>query len=517
MRFGPIIFCVGLGLSCIVAARADSPRITLKIEQPAYAGLPIWLDVESDDPCLAVHYTGNMGGFAEGGHAEVIGSDGQELRVGFQAHFYRHGSVLQEPGACPSDYVSGHGGTHRIPLHLVANLREPGQYSVRWLVPKTTKLGAVPPTDWLKFEVLPSTQDQREAWLADLLAHQPDDWRALRENYIPSLLAESDDPKVRHKLLEISCSADYSMSTSVLQAFHAALSDDEQIYLAQLIVKGCPSGGLDIFVGKRAPMEFPEAITDQQRERLFEATTAAIPRAKGADLAHAITRLTQLKESRNDDDPASVAADAAVLQALPRILGGPDDQRAGSDDDPKRSAIYYFEGSYHDPDGREVVKRFAEQDDQGAVTAFIELLNHPNAADLPFLKDRLMGPQGATFVNNDLNPCYFVAHNFGAAGMELVQSLLNAKTAPVRGATAVYLALQGDRTAMATVIDRLRSGSVADRVELMNRLVGTPACPLQGDACHRYSDATIDLNTPWVIEGEEELIKYFTAALEKKS
>jgi len=44
-------------------ARAQQ-HTTLDVEQPAFARMPVWLDFETDNPCLAVHYKGDYADIA---------------------------------------------------------------------------------------------------------------------------------------------------------------------------------------------------------------------------------------------------------------------------------------------------------------------------------------------------------------------------------------------------------------------------------------------------------------------
>src|ERR1700733_539456 len=167
-----LLIASGLGM-LTSEALAAAPHITLRVEQPVYAGMPVWLDVMADDPCIGVHYSGDVGGGTESGWAEVKGPGGKTPEPGFHPTYYPHSNFATEVGACPSQGDLDQGRSHRIPLHLVADLRLPGQYTVRWRVPPTKKLGDVAPTDWLTFVVQPVSTAQREAWLSDLVARPP--------------------------------------------------------------------------------------------------------------------------------------------------------------------------------------------------------------------------------------------------------------------------------------------------------------------------------------------------------
>ncbi len=41
---------------------AAALNIDIKVEQPTYAGMPVWLDVEVDEPCAEARYQGDPAG-----------------------------------------------------------------------------------------------------------------------------------------------------------------------------------------------------------------------------------------------------------------------------------------------------------------------------------------------------------------------------------------------------------------------------------------------------------------------
>jgi hypothetical protein len=72
---------IALAISAISLAHAQPPHVSLHVEQPAYAGMPVWLDVDVDDPCITPEYFGAPGGSADNGSAQVIGPDGTPRHV----------------------------------------------------------------------------------------------------------------------------------------------------------------------------------------------------------------------------------------------------------------------------------------------------------------------------------------------------------------------------------------------------------------------------------------------------
>ncbi len=62
-------------------AEAQPLHVSLRVEQPTYAGMPVWLDMDMDDPCITPEYFGAPGGSADNGSAQVIGPDGTPRHV----------------------------------------------------------------------------------------------------------------------------------------------------------------------------------------------------------------------------------------------------------------------------------------------------------------------------------------------------------------------------------------------------------------------------------------------------
>ena len=406
-------------IACVLASRpcaAQPPLINLRVEEPVYAGLPVWLDVEAADPCIAVHYQGSLIGDASGGRAEVAGADGATLPPGFRPHYGRPiGSMLRREGACTARELKD-ATTNRIPLHLVADLKKPGHYAVRWIVPRNDRLGNVPSTS-LTFTVRSGTDAQRESWLTGLLANQPADLDALRETFIPALLAASGDPRVTDRLLDILCEKDRPTSTSVSHTLDAALSDGAQLRLARRISGGCLSDGLVEYVDEsvRSDLLFG-VMPDRERRRLLEATLSSLTAARGPALANALEIADLLKENRSDD--VAKAADATVMHAVPRILAEVD-LDVSSADQIKAMLLQYVSARNRLPGAKGVIEALADRPGETASDALRDLVfgGGGDPADIPYLQERLLGPlDGVPFPERD-DDFNRVATAFGSPGV----------------------------------------------------------------------------------------------------
>lgn len=83
----------------------------------------------------------------------------------------------------------------RLPLHLCYRFSEPGSYVVRLRSydPWTSQgRKIVAESEWTPLEVKPFSAEQRNAWVSDKVAHQPDDAGLIVGDYLPSLLARPD-------------------------------------------------------------------------------------------------------------------------------------------------------------------------------------------------------------------------------------------------------------------------------------------------------------------------------------
>lgn len=171
---------------------SGAPSFSIAIDQPVYAGQPIWIHA-IDGPRRNIRYPF---------HAEAgdIGCNLLEVQ---------HNGVLlkqlpQRGTADLSGILCGSGApqgspTYRLPLHVLYSLKAPGTYSARWTVevqsPTPGFLKPEAQSGWFTFEVLEETHDQHEAWIKNLLANAPDDDGHLAGDFLPSLIAAAPDPR----------------------------------------------------------------------------------------------------------------------------------------------------------------------------------------------------------------------------------------------------------------------------------------------------------------------------------
>jgi hypothetical protein len=94
------------------------------------------------------------------------------------------------------------------------------------LVCKRLREVVVARSDWLTFEVKPSTPEQREAWLKKELTAVPGDPGPLVGNFLPSLLVASLDSRVLRAVLQELYSKDELVSGYALSSLGLFHEDD---------------------------------------------------------------------------------------------------------------------------------------------------------------------------------------------------------------------------------------------------------------------------------------------------
>ncbi|MBS1856051.1 MAG: hypothetical protein JST11_11845 [Acidobacteria bacterium] len=172
-------------------------RPVVSLAAPAFAGMPVWVRVEKPWGRGWLRYPFYTEPWDIGPGSFEVRFQGRELPIlsllpypppGF-------GMMLGLPREVPPRYL------HRVPLHLVYPVEQPGTYQVRYTEyrdgPESVKKTVYLQSDWTVIEILPSTAGQRRAWFQALTAAPPDDTVELLSNFLPSLLAVRDEASLR--------------------------------------------------------------------------------------------------------------------------------------------------------------------------------------------------------------------------------------------------------------------------------------------------------------------------------
>ena len=178
--------------SAVVSVHFGDNRPVLSLHSPAFAGMPVWLRVEKPWGKGWLRYPFHTAPWGTGPGVLEVRSQGRDLPMLSLLPFVLPdiGRTVGLPGDVPPKYL------HRLPLHLVYPLDRPGtyevrytEYSPRWEVPLQSA--------WTPIEIQPATPAQRRAGLQRLAAAPRLDTVELFSNFLPSLLAQRDEPALR--------------------------------------------------------------------------------------------------------------------------------------------------------------------------------------------------------------------------------------------------------------------------------------------------------------------------------
>jgi IPT/TIG domain len=196
--------------SPIVPVRFGFNRPVISLVRPAFTGMPVWLRVEKPWGTGWLRYPFHTEPWDLGPGGFEVRFQGEELAplalpfggpsVTGKISGIGGGWMIGLPREVPREYL------YRVPLHLVYRLDRPGNYRVRYTERQYTEDRNRPgsgektvyqQSEWTAIEILPSTAEQRRAWLQSLAAHPPDDTVELLSNYLPSLLSARDESALR--------------------------------------------------------------------------------------------------------------------------------------------------------------------------------------------------------------------------------------------------------------------------------------------------------------------------------
>jgi hypothetical protein len=496
------------------AQRFVPPIMTLRVEQPAYTSLPIWLHVITSDSCLE-----NAGAPASPGAFFNLylwmRPDGPEVT--------RNGTKLSrtpfiDPTTATYHYFNnphgpcGYGAPqtgehdHRFALAGAYTFDQPGHYRVRWI----TKFGFGPrepgmTSDWFDFAVMASTPSQRDAWRAGLLKTLAggvvsDD--ELIANTIPSLVTDWRNPNAADVLLDIACTYSLPVRNAATTALAWTLSGENARHFADLVKdKSCHLGEGNQarnFVERHAH-EFAvvrpvllRGLTrqlDKPEWQPYEAGTIL-------DMMAAI-RGPAAENGRNEG--ADESADETVLRLSPRIMAPHDAPGANSTQIDTGALVAYL--SSHTPSLAEHdLLRKTANSPVDVLPGFDALMALHDPSDLPYLGTAIAGVSGMVW-GNYITAIDTLVETYDRRTIPMLRTIaLHANLYPYSLRASYHLLMFGDPAGVAA-IDSVRNGydwvAQRDAARTLNDLVahhialGTLAHYCQGtdatDPCNAAS------------------------------
>ena len=181
--------------SDMVPVRFGFNRPILALAAPAFTGMPVWVRVEKPWGKGSLRYPFYTAPWDIGPGQFEVRFQEQELGIISPPPYHPFGGSIGLPREVPPKYL------YRVPLHLVYSFDRPGTYQVRYTEYRDGRGPAdktvYQQSEWTAIEVLPSTAEQRRAWLQALAASPPEETVELLSNFLPSLLAARDEPALR--------------------------------------------------------------------------------------------------------------------------------------------------------------------------------------------------------------------------------------------------------------------------------------------------------------------------------
>ena len=248
-----------------VTLKAGFEKTTVSLEQPAYAGLPVWLKVELPFELGSIHYPYVLGPAGFGCNEVEVRRNGVPLTLKPGSNWSRYGMVFAG-NVCGSYGPTAPPLAGRLPLHLLYQMDFPGTYEVRftlWTMPvgmlsqPQTKFRAR--SEWTPIELLPSTPQQRADWLQGLRNHPPEDSARVLADVLPSLLAMPGDAS-----LEVLTGYLYHPNESVRRYAMDGLSywpeDSTSLKLLALLHSRGPSDVMVRFLMRQPPLRAARAV-----------------------------------------------------------------------------------------------------------------------------------------------------------------------------------------------------------------------------------------------------------------
>lgn len=432
-----------------VTSHSEVTAVPLHIEvtQPAYVGEPIWVTATSG-PIQNVRYPFHAAMEDIGCNRIELKHDGVSLpKLPLRSTADQSGIVCGSaapPGSPP----------HRVPLHALFDMKEPGSYSVRW-----TETSSHAVSDWVSFEVLQPTAEQRETWLSSLLAHPPENTGLLAGDFFPSLLAGVPDARVLKMFVSYLHAEDRMVSgMSAAGLEHFPLSEVRSA-VAESIVQNGPSEAIAYFA------TYHTGWTQADENRIVHAATAYLqPSRMPSQSAAAFTLLHFIFDIPNHAWPADpelkTYADRQVLGAAPGVI-------ASGDTEVVQQLAEYL-GSMSSPQAHDLLQHVAERTDSAGEQARIALTWHPDPADLPRLAALLTKPGDPDLRGTDRSSLpYSLVRGYGDAALPYLERAISSSPYVwVRTQSAEQLALHNRQAGFEFLIETVE-GNPPYRMELI--------------------------------------------------
>jgi hypothetical protein len=417
----------------------------IRLTNPAYAGLPVWIYAELNFP-LEIH-------FPYGEDPGDFGPNRLELK--------REHHVLERLPFKP--WVGGGGivdgwiappssPKNRLPLHLQYSLDKPGMYSVRWTVVRHNFQNGqmvetvVAQSEWLDFEIRQSTPEQRTDWFEEQSKRIPSDSGEFVGDFLPSLLAYAPDQRGLEMVLVQMYSNQPLISGCALGSLRFFRDEDIPTHVMDTLRVRGPNKGL-AFVISWHPSWFQDQKHDIVRSILpYLHSREDWQVAATLKLLGFMVHLGNFQWPPDSGTPAST--DLAVLAAAPELVG-----RNTAVSQPLAEYLGGIKSKSHN--ARDLLWQLAQRPEPAHEQALIALTWVGEAQDLARLAELLMQPGDPDKYGRDLASLpYHLVHAYGDSAIPYLERVVSESPyAFVRTQSAEELALRGRPVAFDFFLD----------------------------------------------------------------
>jgi len=439
---------------------APSP-IAIRVDAPAVVGMPIWIHADLAGP-LVVRYPYDSDPHYFGSNQLEVKRDGQPLKP--IAGEWQGGLVGMVVGsAAPPGSPQG-----RLPLHLGFAIDRPGRYSVRWTVEGGMSKETLAQSDWLDFDVRAASPRNRDAWLRSLLASPPTDAGAFVGDFLPSLLAAADDPRVVRALLDATHSSTTIVSSYAPGGLRTVPAEVAVPLTLEHLRRRGPSSGLAYFLAWRASL-----FRDHGAEILGIAAHSLQSPDDGVVVGALQTigfaghfDLSRTAPAVRDANAVVAAAAPALMTRGPRVVNTLASTLGGLKDTAARAPLW------------QLVERLPEAREQAL--AALTWIHDPQ--DLPRMANLLIQPGDSDPRGSRLSTLvYHLVTQYGDAATPFIErALAESPYVFVRTQAAEQLALKGSANAFRFFLDAIQSNALY-RGELQQWLIMQFQLPRSAD------------------------------------
>src|SRR5205809_5779758 len=429
------------------AQSSGAQKFQIRVTDPAYTGLPIWIYAELSSP-LEIRYP-------YGEDPEDFGPNRLEVKRGndllapvpFKPWVGRGGIVDGSIAPATSP-------TNRLPLHAQYSLDTAGVYSIRWTVVRhlfqdgQMAETVVAQSDWLDFGVKESSQEHRSSWRQKQISDMPNEVGEIVGDYLPSLLAASPHPQVLQAILGQLYSPHRLIQGCALGTLRFFREEDIRTQVVEMLHLRGPNDSLAYVISWHAP---------RFQDRKDELVRTILPYLHSRDdwqVAATLKLLGFLVHPGTFHWPADseipAKSDQVVLAAAPELIGRSPEVA---------QLLAEYLGGIRSNSARDLLWQVAERPEPAHEQALIALTWIGDQQDLPRLAELLVKPGDADKYGRDLAslPNQLVRAYGDHAVTYLERVLSESPYAFVRTQSAEELALRGSPVAFRFFLDAVEN------------------------------------------------------------